>query len=71
MIVARGERDLVDVFLVNETNRTGLQVLTCTATNPDGTVAMTASRKVVAAGGDTFGQLLAEGLEVPRRRRAC
>lgn len=65
MIVATGDKDLVDVFLINETNRTGPQTLKFTATNPDGSVAFTTQKDVTATGGDTFGQLLDEAIEVP------
>lgn len=65
MIVAKGGKDLVDIFLVNETGRTGPQTLKFTARNPDGSVASTTEKSVTATGGDTFGQLLAEAIEVP------
>jgi len=65
MIVATGDKDLVDIFLINETNRTGPQTLSFTAKNPDGSVAFTTEKDVTATGGDTFGQLLAEAVEVP------
>jgi beta-galactosidase len=65
MIAAKGGKELVDVFLINETNRTGPQTLKFTATNPDGSVAFTTQKDVNATGGDTFGQLLDEAVEVP------
>ncbi len=65
MIVALGDKDLVDVFLINETNRTGPQTLEFTAKNSDGSTAFTTKKEVSAVGGDTFGQLLAEAVEVP------
>lgn len=65
MIVAKGDKDLVDIFLINETNRTGPQTLKFTAKNADGSVAFTTEKPVTATGGDTFGQLLAEAVEVP------
>jgi hypothetical protein len=65
MIVAKGDKDLVDVYLLNETNRTGPQTLKLLARSPDGTVAFSTEKAVVAAGGDTYGQLLAEAIEVP------
>jgi hypothetical protein len=65
MIVAKGDKDLVDIFLLNETNRTGPQTLKLVAKNPDGSVAFTTEKSVTATGGDTYGQLLAEAIEVP------
>ena len=65
MIVAKGDKDLIDVFLINETNRTGPQTLTLTARRPDGSVAFSTDKSVTATGGDTYGQLLVEAIEVP------
>jgi beta-galactosidase len=65
MIVAQGDKDIVDVSLINETGRSGPQTLKFTAKNPDGSVAFTTEKDVTATGGDTFGQLLAEAVEVP------
>jgi hypothetical protein len=65
MIVAEGDKDLVDVFLINENNLTGPQTLKFTARRPDGSVAFTTEKSVVAAGGDTYGQLLADAIELP------
>jgi beta-galactosidase len=65
MIVAKGDIDLVDVFLLNETNRTGPQTLKFTAKRPAGSIAFNIEKPVVAVGGDTYGQLLAEGIQVP------
>jgi len=65
VIVAQGEKNLVDVFLINEVNRTGPQTLKLTARRPDGSVAFTTEKSVNAKGGDTYGQLLAEAVEIP------
>jgi beta-galactosidase len=65
MIVAKGDKDLVDVFLLNELNRHGPQTLKFTAKSPDGSVAFTTEQAVNATGGDTYGQLLAAAIEVP------
>jgi hypothetical protein len=65
VIVARGEKNLVDLFLINEVNRTGPQTLTLTAKSSDGSVAFTTEKSVDAKGGDTYGQLLAEAIEIP------
>jgi beta-galactosidase len=63
MIVSKGSKDIVDVFLVNETNRNGAYTLKLTVKRPDGSVAYTTSKEVNAIGGDTYGQLLADNIE--------
>ena len=68
MIVAKGDKDLVDVFLLNELNRNGPQTLQFAAKNPDGSVAFTTRSRSTPSGGDTYGQLLAEAIEVPGER---
>jgi beta-galactosidase len=65
MIIAKGDKDLADIFLLNETNLHGPQTLKFTAKRPDGSIAFTTEKSVVAAGGNTFGQLLDEAMEFP------
>lgn len=65
LIVAKGDREVVDIFLLNENNLNGPQTLKLTAKNSDGSVAFTTQKPVAAAGGDTYGQLLAEGIDYP------
>jgi beta-galactosidase len=65
MIVAKGDKDLTDVFLLNENNLNGPQTLKFTAKNPDGSIAFSTEKSVTAAGGNTYGQLLGEGIEFP------
>ncbi len=65
VILAKGEKNLVDIFLINETGRTGPQTLTLTGKKPDGSVLFSMKRLVEAAGGDTYGQLLAAGVSIP------
>jgi len=65
VIVALGRKNLIDVYLLNELNRTGTQTLKLSARNPNGTIAFTTQKTVQAAGGDTYGQLLAEAIEIP------
>jgi beta-galactosidase len=65
VIVAKGEKNLVDVFLINEVNRTGPQSLKLIARRPDGSIAFTTEKSVNSKGGDTYGQLLAEAIEIP------
>jgi beta-galactosidase len=63
MIVAKGDKDIADVFLVNETNRTGAYKLKLTVKRPDGSIAYQTEKEVTVTGGDTFGQLLTGGIE--------
>jgi beta-galactosidase len=65
VIVAKGETNLVDIFLINEVNRTGPQTLEFTAKRPDGSIFLSKEKSVNAKGGDTYGQLLAEAIEIP------
>lgn len=65
MIVAKGDKDVADVFLLNENNLNGPYILKFTAKNPDCSVAFTTEKSVTATGGDTYGQLLAEAIEFP------
>ena len=46
MIVAKGSKDLVDVYLINENNLTGPCTLTLTARQSDGSVALTTNASI-------------------------
>ncbi|MCW3059507.1 MAG: glycoside hydrolase [Capsulimonas sp.] len=63
LVLAKGQRDLVDVFLVNETGRSGPHTLRVTVKRPNGSVIATVSKEVRAEGGNTYGQLLNEEIE--------
>ncbi|MES2277879.1 MAG: sugar-binding domain-containing protein [Bacteroidota bacterium] len=63
MIVSKGDKDVVDVYLVNETNRTGAYTLKLTVNRPNGSIAYQTEKNVTAKGGDTYGQLLADNIE--------
>lgn len=65
VIVAKGEKATVDIFLINETDRKGAQTLRILAKSPDGATIYSVSRTVAAIGGDTFGQLLAQQVDIP------
>ena len=70
VIVAKGDTNMVDIFLINEVNRTGPQILQLTAQNSDGSVAFSTEKNVNAAGGNIYGQLLAEAVEIPAATQA-
>ncbi|BDI32948.1 hypothetical protein CCAX7_49990 [Capsulimonas corticalis] len=63
LALAKGQHDLIDVFLVNETGRMGPHTLNITVKRPNGSVLSTVSKAVRAEGGNTYGQLLDEGIE--------
>jgi beta-galactosidase len=65
MIMAKGEKDLIDVFLINTTGRSGEHTLKLTAKNARDQVVASVEKKVTETGGDTFGQTIAEAVEVP------
>lgn len=65
VIVAKGDKSIVDFYLVNEVNRRGEFNLHIATKRPDGTVAFQTDRKVSVAGGETFGQLLTQEVEIP------
>lgn len=65
VIVAKGDKATVDFYLINEVDRKGPQKLAIVARRPDGSVAFTDARTVEAKGGDTYGQLLAQEIQVP------
>jgi hypothetical protein len=65
VIVSKGDTCTVDVFLINQTGRIGDQTLSLTAKDPDGHVAFTVERNVSVIGGDTYGQLLTQEIEIP------
>lgn len=64
VIVAKGDRAVVDVYLVNETGRGGPRTLSVTVRS-GGVVVSSKDETVNVAGGETFGQLLHAGIEFP------
>jgi len=62
LVLTKGQSDQIDVFLVNETGRTGSHTLQITVKRPDGSPIATVSKAVQATGGDTFGELLTEAI---------
>ncbi|MFL9483898.1 sugar-binding domain-containing protein [Chitinophagaceae bacterium LWZ2-11] len=62
MIVAKGDKEIVDFFIINETNRTGNYALDVNVKRPDGSVFFTTRRDVVIKGADIYGQLLADSI---------
>jgi beta-galactosidase len=62
LVLAKGQSDLIDVYLVNETGRSGPHTLNVTVKRPDGSVITTYSKQVAAVGGNTYGQLLDQAI---------
>ncbi|MEI6751868.1 MAG: PA14 domain-containing protein [Paludibacter sp.] len=56
---------LVDFYIVNEKNVTGNKTLQVSAKSPEGKVIFTKDIPVTVTGGDVYGQLLAQGIEIP------
>ena len=56
---------IVDFYIVNEKNLKGNHTLEIKVIAPDGKVVYTRNEKVSIEGGETFGQLLLENVEVP------
>ncbi|HEX6625834.1 MAG TPA: PA14 domain-containing protein, partial [Pyrinomonadaceae bacterium] len=64
-VVQAPARVAVDFYAVNEKNLKGPHTLKVSARDTAGKVVFDKEMPVTLAGGDTYGQLLAEGLEVP------
>ena len=58
----------VDFYIVNEKDLKGNHTLEIQMIAPDGKVVYTREEKVNLKGGETFGQLLLENVEIPRQR---
>ena len=71
-VLATGSELLVDFYAVNEKDVHGAHTLSIAATDARGGQVFTKSLPVKLAGGDTFGQLLAESIQIPSTApRAC
>jgi hypothetical protein len=55
---------LIDFYIVNEKNINGTKTLKISAQNPDGKVIFSKDTTVSVTGGDVYGQLLAQGIEI-------
>lgn len=64
-IVAKGEKAVIDLYLVNETGRQGLHTLKLVARRPNGSVAFAQDQTVNVTGGEVFGQLLKADFQIP------
>lgn len=60
-----GHAPVADIFIVNEENLKGRHTLEIELCGPDGSVEFSDSRTVAIAGGEEYGQLLAEGIALP------
>lgn len=58
LVLKPGELASVDIHLINEISRAGVQTLSVTAHNPDGSILFSQQTNVLVAGGDVFGQVL-------------
>ena len=64
-VVQTPARVLVDFYAVNEKNLTGSHLLRIVVKDPLGKVVLSKKTLVALAGGDVYGQLIAEGVEIP------
>jgi len=64
-IIEKGGTAVFDLYLVNETGRSGPQSLRLAARAANGQVAFDKTFAVNAAGGETYGQLLQADVEIP------
>jgi beta-galactosidase len=65
LVLASGSSATVDFYLINEKGLAGPQTLKISAQRADGTEAFHQAIPVRAAGGETYGQLLTEGVVIP------
>ncbi len=64
-VVPAGARPIVDFYIINEKDVHGLHTLSVKLMGPDGKTVFSKEADVKVAGGEEFGQLLLEGLELP------
>ena len=62
-VTAEGQKEIVDVHLINEVNRKGPHTLSLKVVDPNGHTEFETSRPVNVTGGDTYGELLTAGIE--------
>lgn len=68
-IVAAGDPVTFDFFIINEKNIKGAHKLTITLLDPENREIERVSRRVSVTGGDTYGELLAEGILLHTAKR--
>ena len=62
-VTAEGEKNIMDVHLINEVNRKGPHTLAIKVLDATGKTEFETSRPVTVTGGDTYGELLIQGIE--------
>ncbi len=65
-VVPAGTSPVADIFLINEKNLQGHHELNLTLTAPDGSEIFTNTVETQVIGGEEFGQLLTEGIKMPK-----
>ncbi len=68
-IVAAGDPVTFDFFVINEKDIKGAHTLTVTLLDPENREISRVSRRVSVTGGDTYGELLAEGIQLTTAHR--
>jgi beta-galactosidase len=64
-VMPLGMRPVADIFIVNEQNLHGRQTLEVAFHDPDGEIVFSKLYRVSVSGGEEYGQLLAEDVELP------
>ncbi len=64
-VLPGGSNAAADIYIINETGLSGRHTLSLTLNSPSGAAVFTDSRPVKVKGGEEFGQLLAENVELP------
>ncbi len=64
-IIEVNSKVVTDFYIINEKNLTGVHKLLIKVIDPDGKEVFTKEANVTIAGGDVYGQLIAEGIEIP------
>jgi beta-galactosidase len=63
--IGAGFAPVADIFIINELNLKGRHTLEISLADPDGKIIFTDEYKVSVQGGEEFGQLLAEDIQLP------
>jgi hypothetical protein len=64
-IVELNDKVITDFYIINEKNLNGAHKLSISVKDPEGKVTFSKEVETTIAGGDVYGQLIAEGIEIP------
>ena len=69
-VLSTGMSPIADIFIVNEKDLHGVYTLDIRFTDPDGAILFSDNQEVSVKGGETFGELLTEGIIFPPVEKA-